>query len=104
MMGHPFTHARRGSMTPLRRAAIFARGNGLCHVCTRKLHPGDWWDCDHVIALENGGTDDDDNLAPCCEVCHAMKTGEDHAKAGKGRRNYTRHVVPKEFRKGRGWR
>lgn len=101
---NPFEHHKRGSMTPQRRARIFAAHNGHCHKCKRKLGPADWWDIDHVLALENGGTDEDDNLAPCCDWCHTSKTGDDHEAAGRGRRRYTKHSVPKEFRKGRGWR
>lgn len=101
---NPFTHAKRGSMTPQRRARIFAAADGRCWKCTRRLGPADDWDCDHKIALERGGSDDDDNLAPICEWCHTDKTGDDHAEAGKMRRSYSKHVVPGRFRKSRGWR
>lgn len=100
----PFEHVKRGAMSPQRRARIFAAAGGQCHTCKRKLGPSDYWDCDHVIALENGGSDGDENMAPCCEWCHALKTGDDHETAGRGRRRYSKHVVPGEFRKGRGWR
>lgn len=103
-MSNPFTHDRRGSMTAQRRARIFAAAESRCHKCKRKLGPADFWDVDHVIALENGGTDDDANLAPCCDWCHVEKTADDHEKAGRGRRAYTRHFVPGQFRKAKGWR
>jgi len=100
----PFQHAKRGAMTPQRRARVFAAAEGRCHKCTRKLGPADDWDCDHIIALENGGTDDDANLAPCCDWCHEDKTADDHATAGKGRRRFTKHTVPKRFQRSRAWR
>lgn len=100
----PFTHHKRGSMTPQRIARIFAAHDGRCHVCTRKLRPGDDYQIDHVLALENGGTDDDTNLAPCCDHCHSEKTGADHAAAGKGRRRYSKHVVPGRELRSKGWR
>jgi len=100
----PFTHHKRGSITPQRRARIFAAHEGRCHSCTRKLTPADDWDCDHILALEAGGTDDDSNLAPICDWCHDLKTSADHATAGKGRRRYSKHVVPKRFQKSRSWR
>lgn len=103
-MGNPFEHAKRGGMSPQRRARVFAAHGGKCHVCTRKLGPTDYWEVEHVVALERGGTDDDTNLAPVCEWCHSAKTSDDHAEAGRMRRSYTRHVVPREFRKSRGWR
>lgn len=100
----PFAHHKRGAMTPQRRARIFAAADGRCHKCTRKLGPADDWDCDHIIALENGGNDDDANLAPCCDWCHDDKTADDHAAAGKGRRRFTKHTVPKRFQRSRAWR
>ena len=99
-----FEHHKRGSMSAQRMARIFLARDGHCHRCTRKLGPADDWDVDHILALENGGTDDEANLAPCCSWCHVEKTGDDHALAGHGRRMATKHTVPKRFRKGRGWR
>jgi 5-methylcytosine-specific restriction protein A len=32
---------------------------------------------DHIIALVNGGTDDDGNIQCLCEPCHRTKTAED---------------------------
>jgi 5-methylcytosine-specific restriction enzyme A len=103
-MTSPFEHAKRRSMTPQRRARIFAAHDERCHKCTRKIRPGEDWDVDHVLALERGGTDDDDNLAPICEWCHTDKTADDHATAGHMRRGYTKHNVPGRFRKAKGWR
>lgn len=103
-MANPFDHHNRGSMTAQRLARVFASGNGQCHVCGRKLYPGDKWQADHVHALERGGTDEDDNLRPICDGCHIIKTKDDHAEAGHMRRSYTKHVVPGGHRKGRGWR
>ncbi len=101
---NPFTHEKRRSMTPQRRARIFALANSRCSKCSRKLGPADDWDVDHKIALECGGTDDDANLQVLCDWCHDGKTGGDHEAAGKGRRRFTKHVVPKRFREGKGWR
>jgi 5-methylcytosine-specific restriction endonuclease McrA len=104
MTGSSFTHAKRGSMTPQRALRIFQAADGRCHICERKLGPADDWEVEHVIALENGGTDDDANLAPACSWCHADKTTDDHAQAGHGRRMAVRHVVPKRYRQKRGFR
>jgi hypothetical protein len=43
-------------------------------------------DLDHIIALERGGTDDDDYLPVLCEMCHTLKARDDHAEAVHGRR------------------
>jgi len=103
-MTSPWSHEKRGSMTPQRRARIFTARGGKCYRCERKLRPGDDYDIDHILALENGGTDEDDNLAPICDWCHEVKSGDDHGLAGHGRRMATRHCVPGRFRKGKGWR
>lgn len=103
-MMNPFHHNRRGGMSPQRRARVFAAHDGKCHKCSRKLGPADFWIVEHVHALECGGTDDDDNLAITCEWCLPEKNAEDHGTAGHMRRSYTKHVVPKGFRRGRGWR
>lgn len=100
----PFEHAKRGSMTPQRRARIFASSNGKCHKCSRKLRPGEFWVAEHIHALECGGTDDDANLGITCEWCLPEKNADDHATAGRMRRSFTKHVVPKEFRQSKGWR
>ena len=103
-MTSPWSHEKRGSMTPQRRARIFLAHHSRCYKCTRKLGPSDDWDLDHILALENGGKDEDENLAPICDWCHESKTGDDHGLAGHGRRMATKHIVPKRFRKGKGWR
>jgi 5-methylcytosine-specific restriction endonuclease McrA len=91
-------------MTPQRRARIFLAHGSRCHKCTRKLGPADDWDVDHKIALENGGTDDDANLAPCCAWCHTEKTADDHATGSDIRNGAAKFLVPKRFRAGKGWR
>lgn len=103
MTGSSFTHARRGSMTPQRALRIFQAASGRCQDCTRKLGPQDDWDIDHVIALENGGTDDDDNLQLLCPWCHKGKTADDNGRAAKGRRMAANAFVPRRFRQSR-WR
>jgi 5-methylcytosine-specific restriction enzyme A len=100
----PFTHDKRRIRTPQERAKLLAERGGRCAKCTRKLGPADRWDLDHAIALEAGGSDDDDNLAPICEWCHDTdKTPADHASGAKIRSIATRHTVPKEFRRHKAW-
>lgn len=102
-MSDPFYHEPRKRFTPQERAAVFALRGGKCHICRRKLGPQDKWTLEHVIALENGGTNDPENLSVSCSWCEPEKTAEDHAKAGKSRRNYTRHAVHSDFRRSRSW-
>ena len=104
MTGSSFQHAKRGSMTPQRALRIFQAAGGRCHICQRKLGPADDYEIEHKIALENGGTDTDENLAPACSWCHADKTADDHALAGHGRRMAAKAFVPKRYKQKRGWR
>lgn len=100
----PFVHEPRKRFTAQERARVFASCDGKCHRCGRKLSPRDDWTLEHLIALENGGTNDSANLTVTCEWCEPEKTAEDHEQAGHARRSYTKHVVPKRFRKSRAWR
>ncbi len=98
-----FVHEPRKRFTAQERAEVFAKRDGRCHICTRELTPRDRWTLEHRIALENGGTNDPSNLDVTCDWCEPEKTAEDHAMAGKSRRNYTRHNVHSDFRRSRAW-
>lgn len=98
-----FVHEPRQRFTDQQRARAFANADGKCASCGIKIRIGQDWDLDHILALENGGSNDPENLQVLCELCHAKKTGDDHALAGKSRRTYTKHVVPKSKRRSK-WR
>lgn len=102
-MTDPFHHMKRRVLTAHERAALFARCDGRCANCTRKLGPSDKWDADHILALERGGTNAADNWQVLCSWCHTPKTADDHAAAGHIRRANVRHVVPSEHRRSRSW-
>lgn len=102
-MSNPFVHAKRRQRTALERAALFAAHNGCCHICKRRLGPRDRWELDHIIALSKGGSDEDENLAPCCEWCHDPKSDDDTSDAAKGKRAFAKHYVPKEHQRSRAW-
>ena len=100
-----FTHAKRRKMTPQRVLKIYLAANGRCHVCGLKLPPGTDYEVDHIIALENGGTDDDNNLAPAHIDCHKGKSEDDHGVASHGRKMAAKLYVPYRFHKqSKGWR
>lgn len=111
-MDGPFYKGARGSMTPLRRAKIFAMRNGICGDatlgdknwgCGRKPRPSDkpGWSVEHHPALENGGEDIDENCYVVCGFCRKDKDADDHAEAAHSRKVYTNHIVPREFRQKR---
>lgn len=59
---------------------IFFRGNGRCQVCSKDLTgivtitPDKGMHFDHIIALENGGTNDPTNYQLLCSKCNLKKS------------------------------
>jgi len=108
MTNTPWHHTKRQTLSPQKRAKLFLERHGKCHRCTRILRPSDTWIVEHVIALENGGSNDWENLDITCSWCKPEKDAADHGKAAKSRRVATKHVLPKSQRSGRsgfrGWR
>jgi len=100
-----FVHEKRKDLNDRERAELFALANGHCQMCTRKIPVGDDWDADHIIALENGGTNAfPDNWQVLCSWCHdGDKTPDDHRRAAKSKRVYIQHVVPARHRRSRSW-
>lgn len=99
---HAFKHERRSKRTDRQLARIFLERGGKCHVCKRKLYPGDEYQFDHIVALENGGSDADDNLAPCCSWCHKPKTANDAGVAAKIRAVAVANIIPAAQRQKKG--
>lgn len=74
--GNPRTTTPLWRKTRLR---ILTRDHGICHICGG---PGAT-QVDHIIAIAEGGTDSDDNLAPIHpHPCHAHKSSAEghHAR------------------------
>lgn len=69
--------AKRITITPKRRAEVFRDAGGICHLCSRKIAPGEPWDVEHPRALGLGGADDASNWLPAHKDCHAGKTAQD---------------------------
>ena len=68
---------------PRVRLRVFETHNGVCYLSGRKIAAGDKWDCDHVIALVNGGLNRERNLAPVLRDKHREKTAADVAEKAK---------------------
>lgn len=86
---------------------IWEREGGRCWLSGRKIMPGEAYDFDHKIALCNGGTHSEDNLAPALKDKHREKTASDVAERAKVDRLRKRHVgikKPSTFRKPSGSR
>jgi len=64
-----------------KRVRILARDAYTCAVC-RKVIWGPKAHVDHIVPLEEGGTDDDANLQVLCEADHGRKTREEQRRRG----------------------
>ena len=82
---------------PRVRVRIYERYKGICYRSGRKIMPGDKWQCDHVVALINGGENRESNMAPILDEPHKEKTAEDVATKSKTARIRAKHlgVFPK---------
>lgn len=92
-------HDPRIRLSEQQAAKLFLERHGCCRECGRKLGPADDWIVEHIIALENGGTNEWDNLGITGICCKASKDAKDHAQAGKQRRTATKHILSKSMRR-----
>lgn len=86
------------------RARVFLRSGGKCHLSGRLIGPSDAWDCDHIVALCNGGEHRESNLAPAIRQAHRRKTAQDVAEKAKVDRVRKKHIGIKKPRTIRAWR
>jgi 5-methylcytosine-specific restriction protein A len=52
------------AIPPRVRLRVFERYGGVCQISGRKIRAGEAWQCDHRIALVNGGRHEEANLQP----------------------------------------
>lgn len=71
---------------------VFERHEGRCHISGRKITAADQWECDHIIALCNGGEHRESNLAPALRDKHRAKTAEDVAEKSRSAKIRARHL------------
>jgi hypothetical protein len=62
----------RRKIKPLTRCNIAQMQNNKCNSCSNELT--EYFQIDHIIALQYGGTDDEQNLQALCCECHAKKS------------------------------
>ena len=99
MTRSPWHHDPRISLTPQKIVKLFLERHGCCRECGRKLGARDDYIVEHIIALENGGSNDWGNLGITCTWCKPKKDAEDHAAAAGNRSKATKHFLPKSMRK-----
>ncbi|WP_198387586.1 HNH endonuclease [Burkholderia ubonensis] len=64
----------RGEAGVKQRQRIRLRDKYICQKCRIAVRIGE---VDHIISLENGGTNDDENMQLLCIDCHKKKTATD---------------------------
>jgi HNH endonuclease len=60
------------SVSETKKKFVAARQNWCCGDCKKQLSA--WFEVDHTIRLENGGSNHIDNLVALCRECHGKKT------------------------------
>lgn len=80
------------AIPPRVKLRVFERAGGVCHISGRKIRPGDLWDCDHVVALCNGGENRETNLAPALRDHHREKTASDVKQRAVEDRKRKKHL------------
>lgn len=77
---------------PRVRLRVFERHGGICHLSGRRIGAGEVWDVDHVIALVNGGSNRESNLAPALRDKHREKTKADVTEKSTVYRKRLKHL------------
>ena len=68
---------------PRVKLRVWETHKGVCHISGRRIAAGEPWECDHVVALINGGEHREANLAPALRDKHREKTADDVAEKAK---------------------
>jgi 5-methylcytosine-specific restriction enzyme A len=77
---------------PRVRLRIFETHWGKCHISGRRIQAGELWDCEHIVALVNGGEHRESNLAPALRDKHREKTKADVAEKAVVYRKRAKHL------------
>ena len=72
----------RQRVPPRVRILVAASQAWDCNWCKRRL--GSVWHNDHIVPLNQGGTNTIDNYQALCVECHSNKTGAENSRAPCG--------------------
>lgn len=92
------TGVKRPTLSAKERTRLFLLHGGVCHLCTRRIAPGEEWQVEHPQARALGGADVDDNMKPAHVDCHKPKTARDVAMMAKINRVRAKHLGVKTRR------
>jgi len=90
------------AVPPRVKQRVFVLHNGRCASCTRRLYYKKW-ECDHIVAIINGGENREKNLQVLCPECHTGKTAGDVAEKVVVSRIKAKHIGVKKKPSGRGF-
>jgi 5-methylcytosine-specific restriction endonuclease McrA len=68
----PISGTTKRSVGETKKKYVAANQRWLCGKCNQQLSA--WFEIDHRIGLENGGSNEVDNLVALCRECHGEKT------------------------------
>ena len=84
---------RRVARSRAQRDRLWERANRQCAHCDATL-PRHGYDVDHIVALADGGTEDDTNLQILCLACHRLKNVIEAKKRAALRRRQKSFLTP----------
>jgi hypothetical protein len=70
--GKPIVGNVKRSVSETKKKFVGSRQNWKCNVCQQKLKAS--FEVDHIVRLDNGGSNHIDNLVALCRECHGEKT------------------------------
>jgi len=68
----PESNKKRKKINKAVRQQVLNQQENACGACKLALTP--YYEIDHIIGLQFGGTDDESNLMALCRECHGMKS------------------------------
>ena len=72
MLNSGNNNATKRSVSETKKKFVASKQDWKCGHCTKQLPA--WFEVDHVIRLEHGGSNHIDNLVALCRDCHGKKT------------------------------
>ncbi len=81
------------------RLRVYMRAGGRCSCCSRLILVGEPWDCDHTLALANGGGHRESNLRLILREHHKRKTLTDVAEKAKINTKRKKHLGLKKAKR-----
>lgn len=67
---------KKRSVSETKKKYVASKQNWNCGHCKNQLSA--WFEVDHIMSLENGGTNEVNNLVALCRECHGEKTAMEH--------------------------